>query len=186
MPDSPRDYYALLGVRRDATGEEIKRAYRKLARELHPDVNPDPGAQDRFKAGDRGLRGAVRSGEAPHRRSRRRPVVDRRRCAGSAGNPFAGFGGFGDVFEAFFGGGSDEQRAAQPRRRQGADALLRLDLTLAEAAFGVRKDITVETAVRVRHVLRAAAARRARRHGPAPSAAAPARSSRCNGRSSAR
>ena len=49
MPE-PRDYYAVLGVTKDATGEEIKRAYRKLARELHPDVNPDPQAQDRFKA----------------------------------------------------------------------------------------------------------------------------------------
>jgi molecular chaperone DnaJ len=65
---------------------------------------------------------------------------------GSSGNPFAGFGGFGDVFEAFFGGGATS-RGPRPRRRQGADALLQLDLTLAEAAFGARKDITVETAV---------------------------------------
>jgi DnaJ-class molecular chaperone with C-terminal Zn finger domain len=49
VPDLPRDYYALLGVRRDANADEIKMAFRRLARELHPDVNPDPVAQERFK-----------------------------------------------------------------------------------------------------------------------------------------
>jgi molecular chaperone DnaJ len=48
VAETPRDYYGLLGVRNDATPEELKRAYRKLARELHPDVNPDPAAQDKF------------------------------------------------------------------------------------------------------------------------------------------
>ena len=146
MPDSPRDYYALLGVRRDATGEEIKRAYRKLARELHPDVNPDPGAQERFKQ----VTAAYEVLSDPEKRRivdlGGDPLSTGAGAPGSAGNPFAGFGGFGDVFEAFFGGGATS-RGPRPRRRQGADALLRLDLTLAEAAFGARKDISVETAV---------------------------------------
>src|SRR5581483_8099895 len=101
VPDGPRDYYKLLGVRRDATPEELKRAYRKLARELHPDVNPDPTAQDRFKE----VTTAYEVLSDPEKRR----IVDLggdplSQGAGTAGNPFAGFGGFGDVFEAFFGG----------------------------------------------------------------------------------
>jgi molecular chaperone DnaJ len=145
VPES-RDYYAVLGVARDATGEEIKRAYRKLARELHPDVNPDPTAQERFKA-------ATAAYEVLSDPEKRRIVdlggdpLSQSGGGGGAGNPFGagGFGSFGDVFEAFFGGA--QARGPRSRVRPGADALLRLDLTLPETAFGVRRDIAVDTAV---------------------------------------
>ncbi|WAX56421.1 molecular chaperone DnaJ [Jatrophihabitans cynanchi] len=146
MADIPRDYYDLLGVRKDATPEEIKRAYRKLARELHPDVNPDEHAEDRFKA----VTTAYEVLSDPEKRR----IVDlggdplSQGGAGTAGNPFAGFGGFGDVFEAFFGGsGMGGGRGRRSRVRAGADALLQLSLTLPEAAFGVRRELQVETAV---------------------------------------
>jgi molecular chaperone DnaJ len=147
VAETPRDYYDLLGVSRDATPEEIKRAYRRLARELHPDVNPDPSAQDKFKA----VTTAYEVLSDPEKRR----IVDLggdplSQGAGSPGNPFAGFGGFGDVFEAFFGGAGGMAgggRARRSRVRPGADALLQLSLTLPEAAFGVRRELQVETAV---------------------------------------
>ncbi|HEY8300263.1 MAG TPA: molecular chaperone DnaJ [Jatrophihabitans sp.] len=145
MADQPRDYYRLLGVGRDATPEEIKRAYRRLARELHPDVNPDPSAADRFKE----VSAAYEVLSDPEKRR----MVDLggdplSQGAGSAGNPFSGFGGFGDVFEAFFGGGGGQRGGARRSRvRPGSDALLQMSLSLEEAAFGVRREITVETAV---------------------------------------
>ncbi|CAN5680480.1 molecular chaperone DnaJ [soil metagenome] len=147
MSSPVRDYYALLGVGRDATAEEIKRAYRKLARELHPDVNPDPASQDRFKD----ITAAYEVLSDPEKRR----IVDLGGDplapgggGGGAGSPFSGFGGgFGDILETFFGAGAGGARGPRSRVRQGADALLRLELTLNEMAFGVKKDIAVETAV---------------------------------------
>jgi molecular chaperone DnaJ len=142
-----RDYYGILGVRSDATSEEIKRAYRKLARELHPDVNPDPVDQERFKE-------VTAVYEVLSDPERRRvvdlggdPLAPSGGGGGAgAGSPFSGFGSFGDVFEAFFPG-STGSRGPRSRVRQGADALLRIELSLSEAAFGVRREITVDTAV---------------------------------------
>jgi len=142
VPGAVRDYYGLLNVSKDATVEEIKRAYRKLARELHPDVNPDPEAQNRFKE----ITAAYEVLSDPEKRR----IVDLggdplAPGGGGQGSPFTGFGGFGDIFETFFGGAS--ARGPRSRVRQGADALLRIELTMSEMAFGVSQEIAVETAV---------------------------------------
>lgn len=141
-----RDYYALLGVRPDASPEEIKRAYRKRARDLHPDVNPEPDAQEKFKE--------VAAAYEVLRDPEKRRIVDlggdplAPGGGGGGGDPFAGgFAGFGDIMDAFFGGGATAGRGRRSRVRQGADALIRLDLELSETAFGTTKDITVDTAV---------------------------------------
>ncbi|MDP9435571.1 MAG: molecular chaperone DnaJ [Actinomycetota bacterium] len=138
------DYYGTLGVARDASDDEIKKAYRKLARSLHPDVNPDPEAQERFKA----VTAAYEVLSDPQKRQ----VVDLggdplSSGPGSAGSPFAaGFGGLGDIMDAFFGGGGGG-RGPRSRVRQGADALIRIECDLAETAFGVDRELTLDTAV---------------------------------------
>jgi molecular chaperone DnaJ len=137
-----RDYYGLLGVSQGASDQEIKRAYRKLARELHPDVNPDEAAQHQFKE----ISAAYEVLSDPEKRRIVDLGGDPLESAASAGNGFSGFGGLGDVFEAFFGGGG-ASRGPIGRVRPGSDSLLRMRLSLAECATGVTKQVTVDTAI---------------------------------------
>lgn len=134
------DHYTTLGLARDATPDDVKKAYRKLARQLHPDVNKAPDAEERFKA----VSQAYDVLADPDKRS----AYDR------GGDPYAGAGGAGqgfsftDIMDAFFGGqGAAGQRGPRPRQRRGQDALIRLQVDLAEASFGAEREIAVDTAV---------------------------------------
>jgi molecular chaperone DnaJ len=137
-----RDYYGLLGVSQHASDAEIKRAYRKLARELHPDINPDEAAQAKFKE----ISVAYEVLSDPEKRRVVDMGGDPLENAAASANGFPGFGGLGDVFEAFFGGGA-ASRGPAGRVRPGSDSLLRMRLDLAECATGVTKQVTVDTAV---------------------------------------
>lgn len=136
------DYYQVLGVSRDATGEEIKRAYRRLAREMHPDVNPDRDAQDRFKT----ITAAYEVLSDPAKRQ----VYDLGGdpLGGQAGGFRSGGGfGFGDIMDAFFGPMAGGRHGPKPRQRRGDDSLIRLEIDLREAAFGTVREITIDTSV---------------------------------------
>ena len=135
------DYYQDLGVSRDATAEDIKRAYRRLARKLHPDVNAGPEAEDEFK-----------------RVSQAYDVLsdpEKRRAYDMGADPYGGAaGGFGqgfsfsDIMDAFFGGAAGgAARGPRSRKRRGQDALIRLDIDLSQAVFGAERELTIDTAV---------------------------------------
>jgi molecular chaperone DnaJ len=138
MATTERDLYQVLGVERGASDAEIKRAFRKLAQQWHPDVNQDPQAPARFKEASE----AYQILSDPERRQRYdmfgRAGVD----GGPAGAGFEGFGGFSDIFDAFFGGGAAGAGSAR-RGRPGPGADLRYDLRISfeEAVRGTEKQI---------------------------------------------
>lgn len=138
-----RDYYEVLGVSRTATDSEIKRAYRGMARKYHPDINKDPGAEDRFKE--------VNEAYEVLSDVDRRAAYDRFGHAGAngmgGGDPF-GFGGagspFGDLFETFFGGMGGAGGARRQTVQRGADIQVSVNLSFEEAIFGTEKDVEID------------------------------------------
>jgi molecular chaperone DnaJ len=142
-----RDYYDILGLPRNATDDEVKRAFRKLAQRWHPDVNTDPRADDRFKE----LNEAYQVLADPQRRQ----AYDLFGRAGVGGTgagaegfgPFGGFQGFGDLFDAFFGGAAGGA-TRRPRTPSGADLRYDIELTFADAISGTDKEIEFTSLVR--------------------------------------
>jgi molecular chaperone DnaJ len=140
----PRDYYEILGVSRDADKEEIKRAYRRLARKYHPDVNKEEGAEERFKEINR----AYEILSEPETRARydRFGEAGVGSAAGAGFQDFSDIGGFADIFESFFNGfsgvsGQTSRRRSGPVR--GDDLRLDLKLDFREAIFGGEKEIRI-------------------------------------------
>jgi molecular chaperone DnaJ len=139
---SKRDYYEVLNVDRNASDAELKKAYRKLALQYHPDRNPgDAAAEEKFKEAAEAY--DVLSD------SQKRQLYDRFGHQGLEGSGFSGFSGFedifssfGDIFEDFFGLGSG--RSSRSRHQRGADLRYDLSLTFLEAAFGVEKELALE------------------------------------------
>jgi molecular chaperone DnaJ len=133
MATTERDYYELLGVARDASDADIKRAFRRLARELHPDVSSQPDAHERFKE-------IAEAYEVLSDRERR-ATYDRFGHAGLRGGGFrpmdVDFGDLSDVFAAFFGEGLFGAGGRAGRARRGADVAVSIELTLADALTGV-------------------------------------------------
>jgi len=138
-----RDYYEVLGVERNASDADVKKAYRKLAKQYHPDVNPgDKVAEAKFKE----VSEAYEVLSDPQKRAQ----YDQFGHAGTDPNGFGGgfgdfdFGGIGDIFETFFGG-SGFGRSSKGKRgpQKGADLKYAMDIAFEEAAFGVEKEITI-------------------------------------------
>jgi len=132
-----RDYYEVLGVGKDASDEDMKKAYRKLARQYHPDVNKAPDAEAKFKEVKEAY--DVLSDEGKRETYDRFGHVDPNQGAGGAGG--ADFGGFGDIFDMFFGGNGGRRDPNAPQR--GNDLQYTMTIEFKEAVFGKETEVTI-------------------------------------------
>jgi molecular chaperone DnaJ len=140
----PRDYYEVLGVTRDASETEVKKAFRRLARELHPDVNQEPDAEERFKE-------AAEAYEVLSDAERRRTydAYGHEGLRSGGFDPGAGFGSIDDIFQAFFGGRGFGFGGGGPA--PGGDIMVTVEVELAEVASGARREVTYDAVAACEH-----------------------------------
>ncbi len=140
-----RDYYEVLGVRKDATQDEIKKAYRKLTKENHPDLHPgDKACEERFKEANEAYE--ILSDEEKRKKYDQfgHAAFDPNAGYGAGGfGDFGGFGGFGDIFSDIFGGFGGASRANPNAPRKGESLRATVNISFEEAAFGCKKEVTV-------------------------------------------
>ncbi|HET7508347.1 MAG TPA: molecular chaperone DnaJ, partial [Solirubrobacterales bacterium] len=142
----PRDYYEVLGVSRDASETEIKKAFRRLARELHPDVNQESDAEERFKE-------AAEAYEVLSDAERRQTydAYGHEGLRSGGFDPGAGFGSIDDIFQAFFGGGGFGFGGGGRRAAAGGDVGIEVEVELAEVATGTRREVTYDVVAPCEH-----------------------------------
>ena len=145
-----RDYYEVLGVSKDASDDEIKKAYRKVAKQYHPDLNPgDKAAEEKFKEANEAYEVLSDSEKKARYDQYGHAGVDPNFGAGGGGNPFGGFGGFGDAFDLgdlfgnLFGGfgGGRQQNPNAPRK--GSTVTANVTISFEEAAKGCKKTVRI-------------------------------------------
>ncbi|MEJ9209991.1 molecular chaperone DnaJ [Bacillus smithii] len=139
---SKRDYYEVLGVSKNASKDEIKRAYRKLSKKYHPDINKEPGAEEKFKEVKEAYE--VLSDDQKRARYDQFGHEDPNQSQGFGGgfSGFDGFGGFEDIFNTFFGGGGSRRRNPNAPRA-GADLQYSMSISFEEAVFGKETEIQI-------------------------------------------
>ena len=148
MMSEKRDYYEVLGLSKGASEEEIKKAYRKMAKKYHPDINKEPGAEEKFKE----INEAYEVLSDPQKKA----TYDQFGHAGmdgagfggfsQGGSDFSGFGGFEDIFGSFFGGGfgGSSNRRANTGPRKGNDRFMQMRINFMDAIFGKTETINID------------------------------------------
>ena len=149
MAEQKRDYYEVLGVSRGASEDEIKKAYKKMARKYHPDLNPgDKSAEEKFKEVNEAYEVLSDANKKARYDQYGHAGVDPNFGAGGFGGGFDGgfdFGDLGDIFGSFFGGGFGGSRRTNPNAPQRGESIrMAVTLSFEEAAFGCEKEVTVE------------------------------------------
>ena len=149
MAEQKRDYYEVLGVSRGASEDEIKKAYKKMARKYHPDLNPgDKTAEEKFKEDNEAYEVLSDADKKARYDQYGHAGVDPNFGAGGFGGGFDGsfdFGDLGDIFGSFFGGGFGGGRRTNPNAPQRGESIrMSIAISFEEAAFGCEKAVTVE------------------------------------------
>lgn len=136
-----RDYYEVLGIEKSATADEIKKAYRKLSKKYHPDINKEADADQKFKE----ISEAYEVLSDPQAKARYDQFGHQDPNQGFGGGGFGGggFGGFEDIFSSFFGGGGGGRRRDPNAPRKGDDLQYRMTISFEEAVFGAEKEVEI-------------------------------------------